>query len=128
MQQKHLLKAVGFAALMTLSISAIHAQDKIPVRWFVGLGGGTDAGLIEKQQAVVDEYNASQSEIQLTLEVIANAQAYDVLNTEIAAAMPGYRWPDGYSWSRVLPWRLAGSCSSRQINKLRSERFRSGPG
>jgi|GEM_PF-5148201 len=44
--------------------SIISAQDRVPVRWFVGLGswwGGTDADLIEKQQAVVDEYNASIS-------------------------------------------------------------------
>ncbi|MEO8612218.1 MAG: extracellular solute-binding protein [Chloroflexota bacterium] len=71
--------------LATLSFGMVHAQEKIKVRWYVGLGGGTDPGLPEKQQAVVDAYNASQDKIELSLEVVANAQAYNVLNTEIAA-------------------------------------------
>lgn len=68
-----------------LAVGTIHAQDRVQVRWFVGLGAGTDAPTIEAQQAVVDEYNASQSEIELVLEVVDNAQAYTVLNTQIAA-------------------------------------------
>jgi multiple sugar transport system substrate-binding protein len=85
MQKRNLLQIAGAIALLSVSFGVLSAQDRIPVRWYVGLGGGTDAGLIEKQQAVVDEYNASQDKIELTLEVVANAQAYDVLNTEIAA-------------------------------------------
>ncbi|HEX2620903.1 MAG TPA: hypothetical protein VHL11_12165, partial [Phototrophicaceae bacterium] len=68
-----------------LSLSTVQAQDKVQIRWYVGLGAGTDAGKVEQQQAVVDAFNASQSEIELVLEVVDNAQAYAVLNTEIAA-------------------------------------------
>ena len=73
------------AAMVVLSISVVHAQDKVQVRWYVGLGAGTDAPTIDAQQAVVDDFNASQDAIELSLEVVDNAQAYDVLSTEIAA-------------------------------------------
>jgi multiple sugar transport system substrate-binding protein len=61
------------------------AQDRVQIRWFVGLGAGTDAPLIEAQNNFVAEYNDSQDEIELVLEIVPNAQAYDVLATQIAA-------------------------------------------
>jgi multiple sugar transport system substrate-binding protein len=64
------------------------ASGKIEIRWYVGLGAGTDAPVIEAQQQVVDEFNASQDEIFLVLEVVDNDNAYDVLNTQIAAGNP----------------------------------------
>jgi len=73
------------ATILVLSLTAVQAQDKVQIRWYVGLGAGTDADKVEQQQAVVDAFNASQSEINLVLEVVDNAQAYDVLNTQIAA-------------------------------------------
>ena len=41
----------------------LNAQDRVQIRWYVGLGAGTDAGQTERQQAVVDDFNASQEEI-----------------------------------------------------------------
>jgi multiple sugar transport system substrate-binding protein len=58
---------------------------KICVRWFVGLGTGTDAPQIAKQEEVVADFNASQDKIQLILEVVPFAAAKDALSTEIAA-------------------------------------------
>jgi len=55
------------------------------VRWFVGLGAGSDEGTFAGQQAVVDEFNASQDAIELVLEIVDNDSAYDVLATQIAA-------------------------------------------
>jgi multiple sugar transport system substrate-binding protein len=55
------------------------------VRWFVGLGAGSDEGTFAAQQAVVDEFNASQDRIELVLEIVANDVAYDTLATQIAA-------------------------------------------
>jgi multiple sugar transport system substrate-binding protein len=55
------------------------------VRWFVGLGAGSDEGTFEPQQAVVDAFNASQDEIELVLEIVDNDVAYDTLATQIAA-------------------------------------------
>lgn len=58
---------------------------RVKVRWFVGLGAGSDAPTLAPQQAVVDEFNASQNEIELVLEVVDNNVAYDTLATQIAA-------------------------------------------
>jgi multiple sugar transport system substrate-binding protein len=58
---------------------------KVKVRWFVGLGAGSDEGTFAPQQAVVDDFNASQDRIELVLEIIDNDVAYDTLATQIAA-------------------------------------------
>jgi multiple sugar transport system substrate-binding protein len=59
--------------------------EKVKVRWFVGLGAGSDEPTFAGQQAVVDEFNASQDRIELILEIVANEAAYDTLATQIAA-------------------------------------------
>ena len=59
--------------------------DRTPVRWYVGLGAGSDQPQLVAQQELVDEFNASQEEIELILEVVDNDVAFDVLNTQIAA-------------------------------------------
>jgi multiple sugar transport system substrate-binding protein len=61
------------------------ALAQTQVRWFVGLGAGTDEPTIAAQQAIVDEFNASQTDIQIVLEIVDNSQAYDVLATQIAS-------------------------------------------
>ena len=61
------------------------ATERVEVRWFVGLGAGSDEGTFEAQQAVVDEYNASQDKYTLVLEIVDNTSAYDTLATQIAA-------------------------------------------
>jgi multiple sugar transport system substrate-binding protein len=60
-------------------------EGRIPVRWYVGLGSGTDPQQIAVQQAVVDKYNASQDKIQLILEIVTYNASRDVLATQIAA-------------------------------------------
>lgn len=83
--QKHFTKMALLGIFMLLLTAVVGAQEPVEIRWFVGLGAGTDAPLIAGQQAIVDEFNASQSDIKLTLEVVDNAQAFDVLATQIAA-------------------------------------------
>lgn len=61
------------------------AQDRVEIRWFVGLGAGTDAPLIAAQEQIVEDFNNSQDDIKLVLEIVDNDQAYDVLSTQIAA-------------------------------------------
>jgi multiple sugar transport system substrate-binding protein len=65
--------------------AAAPSGDRVQVRWFVGLGTGTDPAQQEVQQAVVDEFNASQDEIELILEVVPYAASRDTLSTQIAA-------------------------------------------
>jgi multiple sugar transport system substrate-binding protein len=61
------------------------ASAQTTVRWFVGLGAGSDEPTFEAQRRVVDEFNASQNDIRLVLEIVDNDNAYDVLATQIAA-------------------------------------------
>jgi multiple sugar transport system substrate-binding protein len=58
------------------------------VRWFVGLGSGTQPNQIEAQKTFVAAYNKSQTNIVLKLEIVPNTSAYDVLKTQIAAGNP----------------------------------------
>ena len=59
--------------------------EKVQIRWFVGLGAGSDEPTFAAQEAVVEKFNASQDEIELVLEIIDNSVAYDTLATQIAA-------------------------------------------
>lgn len=59
--------------------------EKVQVRWFVGLGAGSDEGTFEPQNAFAEKFNASQDEIELVLEIVDNTVAYDTLATQIAA-------------------------------------------
>ncbi|MBT7192336.1 MAG: extracellular solute-binding protein, partial [Anaerolineae bacterium] len=61
---------------------------KTQVRWFVGLGAGTDEGAIPLEEAFVEAYNASQDEIELVLEIVDADNAADTLATQIAAGNP----------------------------------------
>jgi multiple sugar transport system substrate-binding protein len=58
--------------------------DKVRIRWFVGLGAGSDEPTIAPQQAIVDQFNASQDEIELVLEIVDADAASDTLATQIA--------------------------------------------
>ena len=85
----HRFKTFSLCAISMMfvlfAVGAVGAQERVPIRWYVGLGGGTDAPLIDAQEQVVADFNASQDQIELTLEVVDNDQAYDVLSTQIAA-------------------------------------------
>jgi multiple sugar transport system substrate-binding protein len=61
------------------------AAGRTVIRWFVGLGAGGQPAQIEAQQAAVDQFNQSQQEIYLALEIVQNETAYDALATQIAA-------------------------------------------
>ncbi len=59
--------------------------ERVKVRWFVGLGAGTDEGAIPPQEEFVKRFNESQDKIELVLEIVDNDAAYDALATQIAA-------------------------------------------
>ena len=62
--------------------------NKTQIRWFVGLGTGTDPEQLPVEQKVVEDFNASHPKIQLILEVITYNAARDTLSTEIASGNP----------------------------------------
>ena len=76
---------VLLSLIFALTASLASAQDRVRIRWYVGLGAGTDAPLVAAQEEVVADFNESQDAIELVLEIVDNEQAYDVLSTQIAA-------------------------------------------
>src|ERR1700694_3516562 len=51
------------------------AGGRTVVKWYVGLGTGTDPKQIDVQRQVVDQYNTSQQNIYLTLQIVGNSVA-----------------------------------------------------
>jgi multiple sugar transport system substrate-binding protein len=73
------------------------------IRWFIGLGTGTDPAQLVAEQSVVDDFNASQTEIFLQMEVVPFASAKDTILTEIAAGNgPDVIGPVGWNGSAAL--------------------------
>ena len=70
----------------------VNGKDHQVVRWFVGLGSGTNPAQIALQQTVVNDFNAEQDKrtdgkmpILLSLEIVQNATATTILKTEMAS-------------------------------------------
>jgi multiple sugar transport system substrate-binding protein len=77
-------------------------SGKTCIRWFVGLGTGTDAAQITTQEEVVKDFNASQDKIQLILEIVPFNAAKDTLSTQIASgAGPDIVGPVGWGGSNA---------------------------
>ncbi|MEM9773534.1 MAG: sugar ABC transporter substrate-binding protein, partial [Chloroflexota bacterium] len=72
------------AAEEEMEEEAMADGEKVTIRWFVGLGTGSNEDQIPGQDAVVEAFNASQDRIELVVEYVDNAQATDILNTQIA--------------------------------------------
>jgi ABC-type glycerol-3-phosphate transport system substrate-binding protein len=68
-----------------LSFQLVAAQSPIEVEWYVGLGAGGQPAQIEAQEAVVEAFNASHTDVQIKLTIVDNNVAYDTLGTLIAA-------------------------------------------
>src|SRR5688572_16650762 len=75
-------------------------EGKVCVTWFVGLGTGTSPEQIATQEEVVADFNASQSEIQLILQIVPFNAARDALSTAIASGnAPDIVGPVGWGGS-----------------------------
>jgi multiple sugar transport system substrate-binding protein len=82
---------------------AAPAGDRVQVRWFVGLGTGTNEAQIPVEQAVVDKFNASQDKIELVMEVVPNTSARDTLATQVASGNgPDIVGPVGWGGSNAF--------------------------
>lgn len=57
----------------------------VVVRWFIGLGAGTQPAQIGPEQAFATAYNNSQKDVYLQWEIVDNTQAANILKTQIAA-------------------------------------------
>jgi multiple sugar transport system substrate-binding protein len=90
---KKTLRIASVCLLLVLALGAFQAvaQDKVTVTWFVGLGTGTREDQIAVQEQVVADFNASQSEIELVLNI---APSYDVGRDTISTLMAAGTPPD----------------------------------
>jgi multiple sugar transport system substrate-binding protein len=85
------------------SSSSEAPAGKTQIRWFVGLGTGTQPDQIAVQEEVVADFNASQDAIELVLEVVPFDAAKDTLSTQIAAgAAPDIIGPVGWGGSNAF--------------------------
>jgi multiple sugar transport system substrate-binding protein len=57
----------------------------VVVRWFIGLGAGTQPAQIGPEQAFATAYNASQKDVYLSPEIIGNQTAAQILKTELSS-------------------------------------------
>ncbi len=55
------------------------------IRWYVGLGSGGNPEEIKKENALVTKFNTENPQYKLTIDIVNNAVAYDVLKTQIAS-------------------------------------------
>jgi multiple sugar transport system substrate-binding protein len=79
------------------------AADKVQIRWFVGLGTGTNPEQVAVQEEVVADFNASQEEIELVLEIVPYDSARDTLSTQIASGNgPDIIGPVGWGGSNAF--------------------------
>lgn len=83
-----------------------------PIRWFIGLGTGTDPAQLTAEQSVVDDFNADPAratdKIFLQMEVVPYASAKDTILTEIAAGNgPDVIGPVGWNGSMALHGQFA---------------------
>lgn len=93
-QRKWRLSAM-IAVMMLIAVAcggssaSTEPTEVVQLRWFVGLGTGTDVETqVPVQQEVVDTWNAAHPNIQVTLEVVPNADAKNTLLTQNAAGNP----------------------------------------
>lgn len=87
--QKRIKALFSIIALVVLTVnlapgSNASALDPVQIRWFVGLGAGSDATAIPIEQEVVNDFNATHPDIELILEVVPNGPAVAVLASQIA--------------------------------------------
>lgn len=83
MKRKSIALAAACMALLFAGCQK-KASDRVKIRWFVGLGAGSDEPTYAPQKAVVDKFNAYQDEIELVLEIVDNDQAFQTLATQIS--------------------------------------------
>jgi multiple sugar transport system substrate-binding protein len=60
----------------------------VVVRWFIGLGAGTQPAHLGPEQAWITKYNTSQKDVYISVEIVDNSLAGSILKTEIAAGNP----------------------------------------
>jgi multiple sugar transport system substrate-binding protein len=78
-------------------------EGTVEVRWFIGMGTGTDPVQVRAEQEVVNDFNRSQDKINLIMEIVPYDSAKDVLSTQIASGNgPDIIGPVGWGGSNAF--------------------------
>jgi multiple sugar transport system substrate-binding protein len=98
--------ALCMIAVLALGALPISAQEPVEIVWFVGLGSGTSDQQIEAENQVVADFNASQSDIHLTINIAPSFEtAVDTLGALLAAGTaPDIIGPVGVGGSNRYEW------------------------
>jgi multiple sugar transport system substrate-binding protein len=84
--------------------TAAPEKGKVQIYWYIGLGAGSQPAQIPLEKAFVDEFNASQDEIQLIDVIVNNPQARDNLTAQIAGGnAPDIVGPVGTAGRAAFP-------------------------
>jgi multiple sugar transport system substrate-binding protein len=62
--------------------------ERVEIRWFVGLGTGSEPEQMPAQEELVKKFNESQNKITLVIELVDYDQSSDQLKTEVASGNP----------------------------------------
>jgi multiple sugar transport system substrate-binding protein len=125
-------KFLAVAVTLVLAAGLVYA-DKTKVRWFVGLGGGSDEPTFAPQKAVVEKFNASQNDIELVLEIVNTNSAPSTLATEIAGGNApdivgpvGIKGRDGFkgAWLDLTPLVAKYKYDLNQFDKAMVDFYR----
>jgi multiple sugar transport system substrate-binding protein len=82
---------------------ASDSDGRVDIRWFIGLGTGSQDEQIDGQDAIVAAFNDSQDAIRLIPEYVDNTTAADVLATQIAGGdAPDLIGPVGLAGSNAF--------------------------
>jgi multiple sugar transport system substrate-binding protein len=92
-------------------VSTATAQEKTTITWFVGFGSGTNEQQIEAENQVVADFNASQDDIELVINIAPTFEtAVDTFSTLNAAGTPpdivgpiGVGGSNRYEWLDLKP-------------------------
>ncbi|PKN84407.1 MAG: sugar ABC transporter substrate-binding protein, partial [Chloroflexi bacterium HGW-Chloroflexi-7] len=83
-----LVLAMVLSACGNTTAPEASSTEPVEIRWYIGLGTGTDPDQLAAEQEVVDAFNASHPDIHLVTEVVTYEAAFDNFATELAAGNP----------------------------------------
>jgi multiple sugar transport system substrate-binding protein len=95
--QSRIMKLAALTIILVMMIPACGPKGPAPtptactpveVRWFVGLGTGTDPAQVEAENKIVEDFNKTHPCIKLVIEIVNYESARDTLATELASGNP----------------------------------------
>jgi len=94
--KSRLVSLFMLAALLAFTVAACGpaapavtpTPQVVEIRWFIGLGTGTDPEQLTAENEVVAAFNAAHPNIKLTTEVVTYETAFDTMATEMASGNP----------------------------------------